>query len=84
MEAKPKYHPAPLGQQSKPAELVEITYLTSVTSPDFKVGEAGETKKIERHWAEQLVAEGYACFTAESEVKDGSDQPRSDPASPGS
>ena len=50
MEAKPNYHPAPVGQESKPAELVEITYLTGVTSPDFKVGEAGETKEIERHW----------------------------------
>jgi hypothetical protein len=64
--------------------LVEIVYLKDVTSPDFKAGKKDEIRGIERHWAEQLVAEGYARFTAESEVKNGSDQPGSDPASPGS
>ena len=48
--------------KSFPAELVEIKYVKTVTSPDFKVGKAGQTKEIERHWAEQLVAEGYAKF----------------------
>lgn len=55
--------------KSNPAPEVEIVYLKDVTSPDYKAGEKGETKSIERHWAEQLVAEGYARFTAESEEK---------------
>lgn len=56
--------------KSNPAPLVAIEYLTDVTAPDFKAGAKGETKEIERHWAQQLVAEGYARFTtAESEVK---------------
>jgi len=53
--------------QSNPAPLVEIVYLKDVTAPDFKVGKKGEAKSIESHWAQQLVAEGYARFTAESE-----------------
>lgn len=55
--------------KSNPAPLVEITYLKEVTSPDYKTGKKDSTKSIERHWAQQLVAEGYARFTAESEEK---------------
>ena len=58
--------------KSFPAELVEIKYVKTVTSPDFKVGKAGESRKIERHWAEQLVAEGYAEFVGKPDSpKDG-------------
>lgn len=68
--------------KSNPAPLVEITYVKDVFSPDYKAGKKDETKPIERHWAEQLVAEGYARFTAESEEKtDG--HSRQDESAPG-
>lgn len=55
--------------KSNPAPLVEIQYLTTVTSPDFKSGKKGETKPIEKHWAEQLVADGYAKFVQPAEAE---------------
>lgn len=65
MPEKPEdKHPVPPGQKSYPAPLVSITYLHDVTSPDFKAGKKGETKDVERHWAEQLVTDGYAQWAS--------------------
>jgi len=71
--------------KSNPAPLVAVTYLTSVFSPDYKAGEKGATRQIERHWAEQLVADGYAQFTpAESEEHHADVGPGDGPAIEGS
>jgi hypothetical protein len=82
-EQEKKYHPAPLshdGLQKMHAYLktlppektsIAVTYLVDVTAPDFKVGEKGQTKEVERHWAEQLMADGY-CVPAGSAAPAGS------------